>query len=83
MAVSIYSYQELFELIRIQQEKENNEKKNINQPSQMEKLFSEGLRAFNNPTSQNFKRTFNTLVNTEKKEVKPQDDRLNYVYRAP
>lgn len=79
MAVSKYSYEELFELIRIQQE---NEKKNTNQPSQMEKLFSNGLRALNNPTTQNFKRTFNTLVNTDKKEVKPQDDRLNYVYRA-
>ena len=79
MAVSKYSYEELFELIRIQQE---NEKKNTNQPSQMEKIFSNGLRALNNPTTQNFKRTFNTLVNTDKKEVKPQDDRLNYVYRA-
>ena len=74
---SIYTYNELFNLIRIQQEKEKKDK--VKPPTQMESLFSEGLRALNNPTSQNFKRTMGVLVN---KEEEIPDNRLNYTYRA-
>lgn len=79
MVVSIYSYEELFELIRIQKEKE---KKDIKEPTQMEKIISEGLRTLNNPTSQNFRRTMGVIVNTDKNEDKQSDNRLNYIYRA-
>lgn len=78
--IKIYSYNELFELIKIQQEKEKeNEMKK--KPSQMDELISEGLRALNNPTSQNFKRTIGILTKTNI-ETNP-DNRLNYIYIAP
>lgn len=74
-----YTYNELFELIKNQQEKEDREKKK--KLSQSEIFINESIRTINNPTSQNIKNTFNILLNT-KKEEKP-DDRTKYVYIAP
>jgi len=76
----IYSYKELFDLIRVQKEKEKVLK--VVKPTRMEKVFSEALRAFNNPTTQNFNRTMNIALNQEKPLIEP-DNRLNYTYKAP
>jgi len=74
----IYSYQELFELIRVQQEKDIKSVK----PTRMENVISEALRALNNPTTQNLNRTINVALNKEKPVIEP-DNRLNYIYKAP
>jgi hypothetical protein len=76
----IYSYQELFELIRLQQEKEKDSKSV--KPTRMENVISEALRALNNPTTQNLNRTINIALNQEKPVIEP-DNRLNYIYKAP
>jgi hypothetical protein len=76
----IYSYQELFELIRVQQEKEK--LINVVKPTKMENIVSEALRALNNPTTQNLNRTMNVAFNQEKPVIEP-DNRLNYIYKAP
>lgn len=74
-----YTYNELFELIKTQQEKEEKEKKG--KSSQSEILINESIRTINNPTSQNIKNIFNILLNTKKEEK--TDDRTKYVYIAP
>lgn len=71
-----YTYNELFELIKTQQEKEKKGKS-----SQSEILINESIRTINNPTSQNIKNIFNILLNTKKEEK--SDDRTKYVYIAP
>jgi hypothetical protein len=76
----IYSYQELFELIRVQQKKEKDSKSV--KPTRMENVISEALRALNNPTTQNLNRTINVALNQEKPVIEP-DNRLNYIYKAP
>ena len=76
-----YSYNELFELIKTQQEKEEREKKKKEKLSKTAIFLNESLRAINNPTTQNLQNTFNILLNT--KEEEKADDRTKYVYIAP
>jgi len=78
VSISIYSYEELFELIKIQADKE---KKDVKPPSKMQNFLSEAVRTINNPTSQNLNRTIGIITTQEKKEDNP-DNRLNYIYRA-
>jgi len=83
--VSRYSYEELFNLIKSQVEDEriSNEAKGIfkKTPSKTDEILSMGLRAINNPTSQNLKRTMDIIIKPEE-EIKKPDDRINYIYRA-
>jgi hypothetical protein len=74
--MEIYSYNELFNLIKEQMEQDKTKKK---APSYMENLLSSGLRTVNNPTLQNLNNTGNIFLNSNKREIKP-DDRSKYIY---
>jgi hypothetical protein len=78
--MEIYSYEELFEIIKIQMEKENKNKKE-DESSQLEKLSSSGLRLINNPTLQNLNNITNILLNTNK-ETKIPEDTSKYIYKS-
>lgn len=84
--VSRYSYEELFNLINKQMEKEKRERQMKGivepQPTSMDRFLNEGLRAINNPTTQNLTNAMNVLINpTETTEIEPEN-RLNYIYRS-
>jgi len=83
---SRYSYEELFDLIRKQMEKEKREKEARGivepQPTTMDRFLNEGLRAINNPTTQNLTNAMNVLINpAETTKIEPEN-RLNYIYRS-
>lgn len=82
--VSRYSYEELFNLIKsqVEDERKSNEAKGIfkKTPSKTDEILSMGLRAINNPTSQNLKKTLDIMIKKDE-EIKT-DDRINYIYRA-
>lgn len=69
-----YSYNELFNLIRIQQEEENKGK----EPKQ--EFGGDFIRFLNNPTRSNFNNTITNLTSSKKEEI--PDDISKYTYRS-
>lgn len=84
--VSRYSYEELFNLIKKQKEmeKQENKARGIVEPQSttMDRFLNEGLRAINNPTTQNLKNTMNILINPEETIKIEPDNRINYIYKS-
>jgi hypothetical protein len=69
-----YTYNQLFNLIRLQQEKEN-------QGKEPEQEFGGDLfRTLMNPTKSNIKNTYINLTSTKKEEI--PENRSNYTYRS-
>jgi len=76
-----YEYQQLFQLINTQSQEEK-EKKNKKPPTNMEKILSKGMRAFDYPTADNITDVIKVITKTDK-EIKPtKDDRSKYIYRS-
>jgi hypothetical protein len=75
-----YTYNELYNIINTQTEKEKsmNKKK---EPSTMDKFLSKGFRTINNPTFQNFNDTMGILINSKQQEIR-EDDKSKYIYKS-
>jgi hypothetical protein len=71
-----YTYNQLFNLIRIQQEKENQGK----EPVQEYDFGGNVLRTLNNPTRSNITNTITSSFSPKIKEI--PEDRSNYTYRS-
>jgi len=78
MSVGKYSYNQLYELIRQQTEKENKEKKKKD-PSYGEEVGENLFRFFSGPTSQNLDSLLSTAIQgqTKKGEL---EDRSKYIH---
>lgn len=81
MNIDKYSYNELFQLIKMQTDKEKALKKKKT-GNMMDDIINQGLRMINNPTLQNFNKVAKTIVSQGQETKKIEDDRTKYIYRS-
>jgi hypothetical protein len=76
-----YTYNDLYNIIKTQTEKEKKSMDKKKEPSTMDNFLSKGLRTINNPTLQNFNNTIGILINSKQQEIK-EDDKSKYIYKS-
>ena len=79
--ISVYTYNELYRLIKMESEKNQNDSNNSN--AKRRELQNSVIRTLNDPTSQNILMTYNNIkTNLFTTEETIQDDRTKYIYKS-